>query len=91
MNPCDDDPAEHFRFEFDPATRIASVFGTTIRGETTEDLLGLNRYDLRTHRSKVVERLVALARFATHDPEAAKLIAEARLSSSEYAAFARAL
>ena len=91
VNPCDDEPAEHFRCEFDPVVKIASVFGTTARGKTTETLLGLNRYDLRAHRSKVVERLAALARFATLDAEAARLMAEAKLSSSEYAAFARAL
>ena len=91
VNPCDDEPAEHFHFEFDPVAKIASVFGTTTRGKTTEALLGLNRYDLRTHRSRVVERLAALARFATLDTEAARLLADARLSSSEYAAFARAL
>ncbi len=91
VNPCDDELAEHFRFDFDPVAKIASVFGTTARGETTETLLGLNRYDLRTHRSKVVERLAALARFVTHDTEAGRLMADAKLSSSEYAAFARAL
>ena len=91
VSPCDDEPAEHFRFVFDPAAKIASIFGTTTRGVTTEALLGLNRYDLRTYRSKVVERLAVLARFATQDTDAARLMADARLSSSEYAAFARAL
>jgi uncharacterized protein (TIGR02646 family) len=57
INPSIDDPEDHFNFYYDPQTRIASVYGTTQRGETTEKLLGLNRYELREHRSKYMRRL----------------------------------
>lgn len=91
VNPCDDDPAGHFRFDHDPGTGLASVYGTTPRGATTERLLGLNRPALRAVRSRDVQRLAALARFAQSDPEAAKLLEEARRDNAPYAAFARLL
>jgi uncharacterized protein (TIGR02646 family) len=91
VNPCDDDPEIHLDFCFDPVTRLASVYGKTRRGETTEDLLGLNRPELRDYRSRRVRHLVVLAQHAGSDREAAKLLQEAKLSDAEYAAFARAL
>jgi uncharacterized protein (TIGR02646 family) len=91
VNPCEDDPAEHFRFDYDPATRLASVYGVTPRGRTTEKLLGLNRSELRAVRSRDIGRLAALVRFAKNDPEAAKLLEEARRDDAPYAAFARIL
>jgi hypothetical protein len=57
----------------------------------TEKLLGLNRTALREHRSKRIRHLVALAKYADSDREAASLLEEAKQSSAEYAAFARAL
>ncbi len=91
LNPCDDDPVAHLRFHFDPRTGLASVYGRTPRGRTTEQLLGLNRPDLRAFRSQDVKRLAALARFARTDPDAARLLAEARQDDAPYTAFARAL
>jgi uncharacterized protein (TIGR02646 family) len=88
VNPCKDDPAEHFRFVYDPRTKLASVYGKTRRGTTTERDLGLNRPDLRSRRSKYVERLACLARLAKTDPEAQRLLAEARQADAEYSAFA---
>jgi hypothetical protein len=91
VNPCEDDPQDHFEFHFDLKTKLASVYGRTPRGTTTEELLGLNRTALREHRSERIRHLVALAEFARTNPEAAELLDEARTSSAEYAAFARAL
>ncbi len=91
VNPCDDDPAGHFEFRHDPGTGLASVYGVTPRGETTERLMGLNRTALRAVRSRDVQRLAALARFAQTDPEAAKLLDEAKRDDAPYAAFARVL
>ena len=91
VNPCDDEPLDHFRFEFDPKTMLASVDGITRRGKVTERILGLNRPELRAYRSKQVRRIAALARLAETDAEAASLLEQARKSDSEYAAFARAM
>ena len=91
VNPCEDDPDAHFDFFFDPDAMVASVYGKTRRGETTEKLLGLNRLDLREYRSNRVRHLVALAQYVDSDPQAATLLEEAKQSSSEYAAYARTL
>jgi hypothetical protein len=91
VNPCEDDPEGHFDFHFDRETKLASVYGKTLRGATTETLLGLNRPELREYRSTRIRHLVALAVLAGSDPEAAELLDEAKQSDAEYAAFARTL
>jgi uncharacterized protein (TIGR02646 family) len=91
INPCDDDPAFHFEFRFDVKLGLASVYGTTPRGHTTEVLLGLNRAELRRFRSEQVKKLAVLKRLAESDSEAKQLMQEALLSASDYSAFARAL
>jgi len=91
INPCVDDPSDHFEFTYDRTARVASVYGKTERGRTAETMLGLNRAELRDHRSLHVRRLVVLAQTAASDPQAGDLLDEACFSSSEYAAFARAV
>ena len=91
INPCDDDPIDHFEFFYDTNVYIASVYGITQRGKTTENLLGLNRHDLRKYRSRCVQKLFVLARKAESDPEANALLNEAKQDEAEYAAFARVL
>ncbi|MEN8218584.1 MAG: retron system putative HNH endonuclease [Pseudomonadota bacterium] len=91
INPCIDNPDAHFNFYYDPQTCIASVYGTTQRGETTEKLLGLNRDELRKHRSKQVRQLQVLVKLSETDSDAKALIAEAKQDDAEYAAFIREL
>ncbi len=91
VNPCEDNPEDHFEFHFDTATKIASIYGKTCRGTTTEILLGLNRKELREYRSRQICRLAVLAKFVDSSQEAAGLLMEAQLPSAEYAAFARRL
>jgi uncharacterized protein (TIGR02646 family) len=91
INPCEEDPSSHLSFVFDPVTKLASVYGKTRRGETTEALFGLNRAELRDYRSRRVRHLLALVQYASTDPAAAELLSEAKQSCAEYAAFARAL
>lgn len=91
VNPCDEEPSEHFAFEYESQLGLASVWGITQRGETTERILGLNRTDLRQYRSLQIKKLAYIAMRATQDPQAAKLFQEAQQASSEYAAFARSL
>jgi uncharacterized protein (TIGR02646 family) len=91
VNPCEDEPSDHLEFRFDPVTTIASVYGKTSRGEVTEKLLGLNRPDLRIHRSKFLKKLSVLALFAPQSNEAAELLIQAVACEEEYSAFARGM
>lgn len=91
VNPCDDQPAEHFVFEYDSAAKLANVISKTPRGDVTIKTLGLNRVELREYRSRQVQRLVYLAVKAKDDPEAAELLNEAQKSAAEYSAFAQAI
>jgi uncharacterized protein (TIGR02646 family) len=88
LNPCIDIPAEHLEFHYDPKARVASVYGKTPRGVTTEQLIGLNRPELRRYRSRRVSHLMALARLARSDTEAIALLDEAKNAEAEYSAFA---
>jgi uncharacterized protein (TIGR02646 family) len=91
INPCTEDPARHLSFEYDPVAKLASVRGKTTRGDTTEKCLGLNRQDLRTHRSSRIKQLWFIAQRARSDPEARQLLDDAAASSQEYSAFAHLL
>lgn len=91
INPCDDDPDAHFSFHYEPRAQIASVYGITQRGITSESVLGLNRPALRKHRSSSVKVLMYLKVRAASDPVASQLLLEAAQDNAEYAAFARAL
>ena len=91
LNPSAEDPDQHLSFEYDPKARIASVRGRTTRGTTTEKCLGLNRKDLRTHRSTRIKHLWFIAQRAATDPEARQLLDEAASASQEYSAFANLL
>ena len=91
INPCTDNPEDHFQFVYDPRAKLASVYGITERGKITETDLGLNRAELRTHRSKQIQRLACLAQLARTDPDAQSLFDEAKKADAEYAAFARML
>lgn len=91
INPCDDEPNDHFDFVYDTVAKLATVVGKTTRGTSTETLIGLNRYNLREQRSKQVQRLLFIKMHAQTDPEAAEIFRQAKLDSAEYAAFARSL
>ena len=91
INPCEDDPAMHFEFRFDAKLGLASVYGITSRGRTTENLLGLNRPELRRFRSQQVKKLAVLEHLAATNQDAKRLMEEALHPVSEYSAFAQAL
>lgn len=89
LNPCRDNPEDHLDFNFDLVTYTASVDGKTPRGKTTETLLGLNRPELREHRSLYVKKIFVLSQYAAVDPMARQLVADAVKTDAEYAAFAK--
>ncbi len=91
VNPCEDDPQDHFDFHFDTIAKLASVYGRTSRGEITERILGLNRPELRARRSNFVKKLYVIWHQAQNDPEAEAIFREALEDSAEYAAFVRQL
>lgn len=91
VNPVEEEPSEHLRFDFDPALKLANVLGISKRGETTRKILGLNRPELVKRRSDFVKKLwVISGRY--HDDDAARDIIDAAIDpKEEYVAFARAL
>jgi hypothetical protein len=91
VNPTEDDPADHLRFDFDLATKLANVLGRTERGETTWKTLGLNRPELVRRRSDFVKKLWVIGVRYHADAEAREIINMAVNDSAEYAAFARGL
>ena len=91
INPCDDTPEVPLEFLFDITSRLATVSFKTERGRVSSDLFGLNRPDLRTHRSQTVEKLLVLARFAATDQEALQLLQQSQSDEAEYSAFARGI
>jgi uncharacterized protein (TIGR02646 family) len=91
INPCEDSPDEHLAFIFDPVSRLATVSYKTERGRVSRELFGLNRPDLRGHRSKVIEKLFVLSRVAETSPEARALLDQSLNDDEEYAAFSRQL
>lgn len=91
INPCDDSPEDHLGFFFDTKTGVATVFHKTTQGKISIELFGLNRPDLRVHRSKMIEKLFVLFRMAEADPEARAIVLQSQNDEEEYAAFSREL
>ena len=91
INPCVDNPDDHFNFAYDPVLKLADVIGKTLRGQTTERILGLNRRELRAYRSRQVTRMAAIATMAPSDSEAARLLQEAKRADADYSRFTRDL
>jgi uncharacterized protein (TIGR02646 family) len=89
VNPCEEDPSDHLSFVFDIKAKLATVTYKSTRGRVTVELLGLNRENLRTYRSRFIEKLYVISRFAQTDPEARRIIQMAQEDDGEYAAFAR--
>jgi hypothetical protein len=78
-------------FFFDTKSRVATVIHKTERGKISINLFGLNRPDLRDHRSKSIAKLAVLSRLAETEPEAKELFSQSLKDEEEYAAFAREL
>jgi uncharacterized protein (TIGR02646 family) len=91
INPVEDYPSQHLRFDYDPKLELANVLGKSKRGETTQKILGLNRPKLLSHRSKYVRKLWVIADRYHNDAAAREIIDSATRSTEEYSAFARAL
>jgi len=91
VNPAEDDPSQHFKFDFDKTTRLANVLGISKRGETTWRIFGLNRPELVQRRSDFVKKLWVIATRYQVDAEAKAIIDAAVMDDAEYAAFAREL
>lgn len=94
IDPTRDVPGLHLWFDWNPVTRLASVYGTDERGREVERLFDLNgihgRMELIVHRSRYVAKLVRLRHLAdAGDTEAKYLLDEACQPNEEYCAFAR--
>lgn len=91
VNPKAEEPGEHLGFDFDGNTKLANVLGLTPRGDTTRNVLGLNRPDLVKQRSDFVKKLWVIGHRYHFDEAARVIIEEAINEKAEYSAFARAL
>lgn len=93
INPVTEHPEKFLRFDYDPATGVAAVLGTTPRGDKTVELLGLNeRPTLVRHRSSVVRKMALIAIQASKgDAASLEEIKRCMGKEEEYAAFARML
>jgi uncharacterized protein (TIGR02646 family) len=91
VNPAEEEPSKHLRFDFDPRLKLANVLGISKRGETTQRTLGLNRPQLLKHRSKFVAKLWVIASRYHEDNEARRIIDLAIYPQEEYSAFALAV
>lgn len=92
IDPCKDDPAQHFVFDYDKNTELANVLGVTNRGQSTELTLNLNRYDLLQHRSGYIKKLIFFASLYHSNQQAREIFDEALTVDSEnaeYLAFAK--
>ena len=89
LNPCADNQDDHLEFHYDPVAKIAAVLYKTTRGKLTEEIIGLNRLDLKIYRSKHVRRIAALAKLAGSYSEAAYLLSEATKPDADYSRFAK--
>lgn len=94
VNPATENPTQFFDFVYDPATTITAVIprdGNTRASLTVTDF-GLNRRDLQECRNTLIKLIAFIAvKAKENDEKALELMHEAVQSSSEYAAFARAL
>jgi uncharacterized protein (TIGR02646 family) len=92
VNPVDEEPNDFFDFKIDPHTQLAELVPKSLRGETTEKELGLNRQDLMQHRSKAVMNIFRLAAAAMKgDDDCRNMLIKNCLPEYEYAAFARSI
>jgi uncharacterized protein (TIGR02646 family) len=94
VNPCTDNPDEHFLFEYDENTSFANVIGKTPKGQTTEIELGLNRPQLLKKRSFFVENILFIALKLKENPSditARSILDKAEISSAEYSSFTKAI
>lgn len=91
INPSDDEPNDHFHFDFDTSTKLANVLGITDSGLFTEKSLALNRYGLIKQRSSLVYKLWLLSNYYYTNPEVKEILDEAAQDSSEYSAFAKTI
>jgi uncharacterized protein (TIGR02646 family) len=91
IDPTDEDCDiyEYLEFYWDKETQLASVVGKDGRGKVVQEILDLNRKDLREHRTKELKKLLLLFKLAkTGDQDAINLVTQSCKFDEEYTAFA---
>ncbi|MBO1058514.1 MAG: TIGR02646 family protein [Dolichospermum sp. JUN01] len=91
IDPTDEDCDiyQYLEFYWDKETKLASVVGKDGRGKVVQEILDLNRKDLREHRTKELNKLLLLFKLAkTGNQEAIKLVTQSCKFDEEYTAFA---
>ena len=90
IDPTDEDCDiyQYLEFYWDKETQLASVVGKDGRGKVVQEILNLNRKDLREHRTRELKKLLLLFKLAkTGDQEAIKLVTQSCKFDEEYTAF----
>lgn len=87
LDPCIDDPNEHFQFLWDHQTSLAVVKSKTSRGATTERILGLNRIALLKARSNYIKAIFLAMTYADSDALAKSIVDDALAAMGQYQAF----
>jgi uncharacterized protein (TIGR02646 family) len=89
INPTDENCDIYQYLDFYWDGNLASIYGKDGRGKIVVEIFDLNRKDLRTERSEVINNLLVLLEFAkTGDTKAIKLLIKACKYDSKYTAFA---
>jgi uncharacterized protein (TIGR02646 family) len=92
IDPTKENPNNYLCFEFDLATGTANVLPQNIKGETSIEILGLNRPSLVMHRSKKVRDMIYCTLQANEgNKEQKEKLLEYCSEENEYSAFAIAL
>jgi hypothetical protein len=79
---------QYLEFYWDEKSQLASIFGKDGRGKVVQEILNLNRKDLRKHRSDHIKKLISLFEFAkTGNQEAIEILRESCKFDGEYSAF----
>jgi len=91
INPTDEDCDiyEYLEFYWDKETKLASVVGKDGRGKVVQEILDLNRKDLRKHRDKQLTILSNFLKFAKDgNQKAIEYLRQCCKFDEEYTAFA---
>lgn len=89
VNPCIEDPSDHFYFCYNSLTKEARVIPLSTRGKVTEKTLGLNRIELLRMRSRALRSLIYIRMQADTDPVAFSIISDTLAENGAYMAFVK--
>jgi len=91
IDPSLEDPSPHLLYDYNEKLKWVSIYGKNVRGKISIELVDLNRPRLREERFVFILRLKFVALYTQQDLQAASILHDALLDSSEFAGSVRAL